>query len=245
MALCPVLSANSVPLQTNTYNFQLPGGGGGAQATLGTQSVEIFCDDFANEVYVPGSYSANVTILSTTANLDDTRFGQLDPTDWTAITLTGGTMAQDNFFNTGLGTAAIVRYAMVSYLVSQYNVNAGATPANDAIQKAIWTLMDPSGESINISGYPADVSAQLLGAENWYLGIYTNSGALNAFLGNFEVVDDATMKTAPGTLGVGGFQEQIVETPEPRAIGLFLGLFLFGAFLLRGFRAKNRCVPTA
>jgi hypothetical protein len=239
------LSANPVTLQTNTYNFQLPGGGGGIQGTLNGQPQELFCDDFANEIHVPATYSANVTILSTTANLSDTRFGELDPTDWTTITLTGGTMAQDDFFNSGVGTEAIVRYALVAYLVSQYNVGVGVTAANDELQKAIWTLMDPSGETINISGYPSDVSSDLLAAENWYLGIETNTSALNAFLMKFEVVSDSTMTGSRTGLGVGGFQEQIVETPEPRAIWSLICLLCIAAFLVRRHRSRSAGVHRA
>jgi len=36
------LSAGSVPFVTNSYNFRLPGGGGGSSATLNGQNVEMF-----------------------------------------------------------------------------------------------------------------------------------------------------------------------------------------------------------
>ena len=197
---------------------------------------------------VPGSYTANVTILSTTANLDNTRFGEVDPSDWTTITLTGGTPAQDAFFNNSSdpGSNPLVRYAMVAYLVSQYRVSAGANAANDELQEAIWTLMDPAGETINIAGYPSDVSSDLLAAENWYLGISQNTSNLNAFLMDFEVVSDASMTTRNSQgVGVGGFQEQIVETPEPRAIWMLIGLFGLATVLLRRSRAKSSSLEQA
>src|ERR1700722_9303561 len=93
-------SAGSVPFDTTTYNFQLAGGGGGSQASLNGAPVEIFCDDFANEIWVPSSNSANVTVLNS-GDLDDTRFGAV--TSWTSITSAGAT--DDAFFNTGTGTA--------------------------------------------------------------------------------------------------------------------------------------------
>lgn len=58
-----VASAGSVPLvlTPTSYNFQLAGGGGGAAATLNGASVEIYCDNFADDIYVPSDNSANVT----------------------------------------------------------------------------------------------------------------------------------------------------------------------------------------
>src|SRR5271170_6230519 len=78
-------SGGTVPLDTISYNFQLAGGGGGASATLNGVPVEIYCDNFDDEIYVPDSYSANVTTLSTNANLSDTRFGGVSSTGWTTI----------------------------------------------------------------------------------------------------------------------------------------------------------------
>ena len=91
-------SADSVPLVVGTYNFQLDGGGGGAQATLNGVAVQIFCDNFNDEIYVPSDNSANVTQLSTSADLDETRFG--DVSSWTTIDLAGDATDQA-FLNTG------------------------------------------------------------------------------------------------------------------------------------------------
>jgi hypothetical protein len=113
-------SASSVPLVVGTYNFQLDGGGGGAEATLnGGATVQIFCDNFANEIDAPSNDSANVTQLGTSENLSETRFGGVS--SWTAIDLTSGaTASTDNtFFADAAGSAASARYAMVAYLVSQ------------------------------------------------------------------------------------------------------------------------------
>src|SRR5271165_3132640 len=170
------LSANPVPLQVNSYNFQLDGGGGGAQATLNGVPVEIYCDDFANEINVPSSDSANVTQLSTTANLDLTRFGQV--TSWTTLTLSGNPTDQ-TFLNIGVGSTAEARYAMVAWLVSQYNVAQNANPtvntANNQIQEAIWTLMDPAAYATDSPAIPlidpsglGQPTADLVAAANWY-----------------------------------------------------------------------------
>ena len=138
--------ASSVPLNTTNYNFQLAGGGGGAQATLNGVPVEIFCDDFADDIGVPANYSANVTTLGTNPNLSNTRFGGV--TSWTTMNISDGNTsldATDNaFFNTGAGSSALARYEMVAYLVSLYNVAQGGTTSNNQIQEAIWTIMDPT-----------------------------------------------------------------------------------------------------
>jgi len=246
-------SASSVPLVVGTYNFELAGGGGGAEATLNGVPVQIFCDDFNNEIYVPSNNSANVTQLGSSANLDETRFGGVS--SWTTIDLTSGaTASTDNTFLAGAGSAASARYDMVAYLVSLYNVpqngNSTVNTANNQIQEAIWTLMDPASYGagaplIDPSGVGVPTT-DLEAAANWYLG----GGATNAFLSQFEVVSDATM--APGTsadgyVGVGGFQEQIVFTPapEPRgSIWMLIGLFGVGGFLLQRARAKKLAPAT-
>ncbi len=234
-ALTSGLSANPVPLQVNSYNFQLDGGGGGAQATLGGAAVEIFCDDFANEIWVPSSDSANVTQL-TSSNLSLTRFGEVS--SWSTISGT----TDDAFFNGGSGSAAAARYDMVAYLVSQYNVGQGNTVSNNQIQEAIWTLMDPAAYATDSPAIPlidpsgvGQPTADLEAAASWFLG----GGATNSFLSQFEVVSDATMtpgNASDGWVGVGGFQEQIVYTPapEPRdGIWLLMGFFAMGACMLR------------
>jgi hypothetical protein len=248
-------SASSVPLVVGTYNFQLDGGGGGAEATLnGGATVQIFCDNFANEIDAPSNDSANVTQLGTSENLSETRFGGVS--SWTAIDLTSGaTASTDNtFFADAAGSAASARYAMVAYLVSQYNILNGNTTANNQIQEAIWTLMDPAAYAtatpvaitlINPSatGVP---TADLEAAANWYLG----GGATNAFLSQFEVVSDIYMTpgtSAQGYVGQGGFQEQIVftPTPEPRgSIWMLIGLFGVAGFLLQRARAKKLAPAT-
>jgi len=229
-------SAGSVPLVVGTYNFALDGGGGGAQATLNGATVEIFCDDFDNDIYVPSTNSANVTPLSTSANLDETRFGDVLSSQWTSISLTAGGAAStdDAFFNSGAGSAAPARYDMVAYLVSQYNLAAGSNTSNNEIQEAIWTLMDPTAEGAVIDP-TVDPTIYLEQAAAWYTG----GGASNSFLSQFEVVSDSTMSLPGGGVGVGGFQEQIVFTPapEPRASSwILIGVFGLAGFLLQRYR---------
>jgi hypothetical protein len=240
-------SAGTVPLDVTNYNFQLPGGGGGAQATLNGVPVEIFCDNFYNDVYVPSSNTADVTTLSTSANLDETRFGEVGASAFTSISLsdTGPTGTTDDSILNGANGAA--RYDMVAYLVSLYNVAADNTAANDEIQEAIWTLMDPTADGAVLNPNKVDPTSDLEAAAGWYATMSApgNTGALNSFLGQFEVVSDSNMTFTNG-LGVGGFQEQIVFTPAPEPSGsiwMLIGLFGVGGFLLQ--RARSRKLAPA
>jgi hypothetical protein len=236
-------SAGTVPLDVTNYNFQLPGGGGGAQATLNGVPVEIFCDNFYNDINVPSSNTAEVTTLSTSANLDETRFGEVGASAFTPITLTGSgtTVTTDDGILNGASGAA--RYDMVAYLVSLYNVAAGNTAANDEIQEAIWTLMDPKAEGPALNPGSVNPTSDLEAAAGWYatMSAPANANALNTFLGQFEVVSDSTMTFTNG-LGIGGFQEQFVYTPAPEPSGsvwMLIGLFGVAGFLVQRSRARK------
>jgi hypothetical protein len=230
--------AGSVPLDTLTYNFQLANGGGGATATLNGVPVEIFCDDFANDIGLNTDYTANVTTLSTTPNLGLTRFGNVKSTSWVAINLPSGYSTDQTFLN---GASASERYDMAAYLVSLYNVSQGSSTSNNQIQEAIWTLMDPTAAGAAPSGYGPN--GYLEQAANWYI----NGGATNTFLSQFQIVSDVNMHINPSARGTGGFQEQIVYTdppsavPEPRGSALILiGVFgISGLLLQRRARARN------
>lgn len=226
-------SASSVPLDvSNNYIFPLAGGGGGAMATLNGVSVEIFCDDFANSINFGSDYLADVTTLGTTANLSETRFGEV--TSWETIGLNTGNTTLDNnddtFFNSGAGSSALARYEMVAYLVSQYNTSLGDNTSNNQIQEAIWTLMDPTSEGQAINPDWVNASSYLEQAENWYTTMNESPALLNTFLSRVEVVSPTSMT------GHGTFQEQIVitPTPEPRGtVWMLLSLLGIGLLVLR------------
>jgi hypothetical protein len=124
---------------------------------------------------------------------------------------------------------------MVAYLVSLYNVALGATPMNNQIQEAIWTLMDPTAEGPVIDPSGEDPTVYLTKAVDWYTG----GGAVDSFLGNFKVVSDVNMQVPAIGVGIGGFQEQIVMTPEPRGVALML-FGLLGIAALARQRARQR-----
>ena len=224
---------------TNNYIFPLAGGGGGAMATLNGVSVEIYCDDFYNSIDLSTDYNADVTTLGTGANLSDTRFG--DVTSWETVSLSTGNSSldstDDTFFNSGSGSNAVARYDMAAYLVSLYSAAGGNNTANNEIQEAIWTLLDPKAEGSAFNPDALNASTYLEEAANWYTT--TSSSALNAFLSRVEIVSPTNMTYSNG-LGFGGFQEQIVitPTPEPRgAVWLLLSLLVIGFFVVRRRRA--------
>lgn len=227
--------AGTVPFDPTTYNFALTGGGGGAIATLNGATVEVYCDDFANDLSLSTTYSAYVTQLGAGENLGDTRFGGTSTTGWTSITLSDNNITDENFFNTssGGGATAAARYDMVAYLVSLYNIPQGGSTANNQIQQAIWTLMDPKSDSGLSNPSGTNPTSYLEQAMTWYNGISGNQTALNAFMSRFEVVDSSSMTVSNG-FGSGGFQEQIVmaPTPEPRGSVWVVLCLLLGGFLV-------------
>jgi len=242
--------ASTVPLDVSgNYNFALAQGGGGAVATLNGSSVEIFCDDYFNDINLSTDYTAHVTTLSTSANLSETRYGGLAAGSWTQFTTLGS--QDDAFFNTGAGDTALARYEMVAYLTSLYNQSAGPNTSNNDIQDAIWSIMDPAVDgAVSDPGYNG--ASYIEAAATWYTSMNTpgNLAALNTFLSYYEIVSDSTMTFSNG-LGIGGFQEQIIDptpvqapcpTPEPRGVAwALIGLFAVGGVWLR----KSRCANPA
>src|ERR1700722_5455941 len=240
-------TGGTMPLDTISYNFQLAGGGGGATATLNGVPVEIFCDDFANDINVPSDNSADVTVLGTGANLSETRFGGVSSTSWAPISISDGNTTLDNqdnsFFNIGNGSSALARYEMVAYLVSIYNIGQGGNTSNNQIQEAIWTILDPTAEKALLNPDGVNAAGYLEQAVNWYTSMNANQAALNGFLSNFEIVSSSNMTFSNG-LGIGGFQEQIVMTPEPRGGAWILLSLLVGGLLLMRRRRVTGATPS-
>lgn len=255
-------TASTVPtgdvsaFDVGAYVFQLAGGGGGAQATLNGVPVNIYCDDFDNSLALGTDTSAYVTALSTTANLSDTRFGNMPAAYFNVPTLSTNnkTTSTDTADESFLQTAnALTRYELAAYLVSDYNPTGGNSTQNNEIQEAIWQLLDPTVEgapfnpdSFSASGYTPEIEQAIA----WYQGIDSNTAALNAFLSQFDIVSPTNMTfdyaAGVGGLGLGGFQEQIVyaptPTPEPRNMVGFLAVLLVGiAFVRRRSVKQTAC----
>ena len=128
---------------------------------------------------------------------------------------------------------------MVAYLVSLYNVGQGSNTSNNQIQEAIWTILDPSAEKAVINPYGVNAASYLEQAVTWYTSMNANQAALNSFLSHFEIVSDSNMTFSNG-LGIGGFQEQIVMTPEPRGgVWMLLSLLVGGCLVMRRKRVAG------
>lgn len=214
------VEANPVQFDTGTYNFALTGGGGGESGVLDSDlSVETFCDNFNNEIYIGQDYSANLSTLTAGSNLSNTRFGS--NTSWKTIDISGD--ATDSAVINGAN--ALARYQMAAFLASQYQIKQGSNAYNNGLQAAIWDIMDPS--SSPAAPTYADAAAALEDAAEWY----TNPNSNRSFLADFIIVSDSSMSWngAGEPLG-GGFQEQLTmlmsPVPEPRAVQWMLwGLF--------------------
>lgn len=246
LAFSAVASAGPVVnvLNTNTYNFALNGGGGGASAVLnGTENIEIFCVDYANDIYVPAQgYSAYLTTLTGGSDLDYTRFGNVASSDWTQMNSSEIGTTDATIIN---GATDLGRYQMAAYLVSQYNLAGGNSGSNNSIQQAIWDMLDPVGSFTPF--YTLSTPSYLEAAAQWYNSMGGNSGSpgLNSFLANYRVVSDATMYSCGTGLALcGGFQEQITVVPEPRHVAIWLmGLFVVGSLMFRKLQAARGSNP--
>lgn len=229
--------ANADQLDTTSYNFQLNGGGGGASAVLDlNKTLEIYCNDFNNDIYVPHSnYTANLTTFTQAGlNAGNTRFGEMDSSAFNLVTINDGDPNDAAEQSTINGATALGRYQMAGYLVSQYNLAGGNNAANNNIQMAIWELLDPVSYptapiSLNPSAQPTEALEM---AADWYQG--TDETAREAYLQNYRIVSDATMTCPAGGCVsnsllpmVGGFQEQITSVPEPGSFSL-LAIGLIG-----------------
>ena len=237
---CAIATAGPVAhvLDTTNYNFQLDNGGGGAQAKLDkSQNLEIFCVDYANDIYVPASgYSAYLTTITSTSDLSFTRFG--DVTSWSTIAAGGAlTSAEATLINNVSGNgSALGRYQMAAYLVSTYNLGGGNSPTNNGIQQAIWDLLDPKTFSLFNT---AAADSALASAITWYNN--NSATARDSLMANFRIVSDVTMTPCrTSSLLCGGFQEQITVVPEPRHIALMLmGLLVVGSTVFRKLRTAR------
>jgi hypothetical protein len=224
--------ANPSTLYTLSYNFPIDGNGGGAAATLNNVNIEIFCDDFAHQIWVPygpptyPGYTVNVSSLSSGSNLSLTRFGGV--TSWTSVNIAGDA-ADSNTIN---NANALARYQMAAYLTMQYHMSDSPTndPYNNGIQEAIWTLLDPA-----VAGVPQNIGSPTVGlqqAAQWY----ANPNSNKSFLTDFRIISDTAMQTC-GTGPTCGFQEQLFDpmpmptVPEPRGqLLVILGLLSLCAF---------------
>jgi hypothetical protein len=223
--LAVAAEANPVEFDTHTYNFALIGGGGGESGVLDSDlSVETFCDNFNNEIYVPHTgYSAYLSTLTTGSDLSHTRFGS--NSSWQTVTIDDGD-SNDAADSAIINDAnSLGRYQMAAFLVSQYQTNQGSNATNNGLQAAIWDILDPA--SSPAAPTYANAAEALEEATEWY----ANPNANRSFLADFLIVSDSIMSwNGAGNPLSGGFQEQltmvITPVPEPHtAVWILMGLF--------------------
>ena len=237
--------ANPITLYTLSNNFPLDGGAGGDSATLNnynnvpSQNIEMFCDDFAHDIWVPygpptyPGYTVNVTSLSS-GSLSLTRFGGV--TSWTSVNIAGDAIDSNTINNAN----ALARYQMAAYMVAQYHLSdtPANSPYNDGIQEAVWTLLDPITADPTLNPpvpLPniGDPTSALKQAAQWY----ANPNSDKSFLASVRIISDATMYNCGAGQLCGGFQEQLdgpmltSTVPEPRGqLLVILGLLSLCAF---------------
>lgn len=218
--LAAAAEASPVQFDTGTYNFALTGGGGGESGVLDSDlSVETFCDNFNNEIYIGQDYSAYLSTLTTGSDLSHTRFGS--NSSWQTINISGDATDSAIINNAN----ALARYQMAAFLVSQYQTKQGSNAFNNGLQGAIWDIMDPASSPATPTY--ADAAQALAEAAEWY----ANPNSSRSFLADFLIVSDSTMSwSGAGEPLSGGFQEQLTmlttPVPEPRAAAwILMGLF--------------------
>jgi hypothetical protein len=211
---------------------------------VGGTVVDLMCIDYQNDTYIPSTvYSANLSSVTVGSDLSNTRHGgspDPDPTlgAWTftnnSFDYTSGTL---NLADTEASAEA--RYAMVTYLASQYvlgpSISVTAQAQDDQIQSAIWQIMSTTPPATPAS--PVDIVTgsgnYLSAAAGWYVGSGDGtSAAAQQLLSRYTVV------TNVNPLIAGPYPNQVQEflvlgaAPEPRYILLLMPAML-GVWLLR------------
>jgi hypothetical protein len=193
------------------------GTGGEFSGALNGNSINVYCVDFSdafgfNTVY-DNTAPHNLTISSGTS---------------VASTLLGSnTTWHDTLGGSYNGQA---RYAMAAYLTTQYAAPSSA--ANDAIQLAIWDMLDVS---TSLNNYNAAALADVNAAKTWFASL--SAANLTAFENRISIYTDSNQKMQE-FISVG----PSTATPEPSSaalLGLGGSLIGLGSLRRRKKAAKN------
>jgi|ERR1700733_542705 len=213
-------------------------------ATIGTGStaVPIICDDFADESYLPETWTAYSTNLSGVTT---------GPVMWSGGTVPGGVGS------IGEGAAyTTAAYLAVEILNTNQSTSAGAEQAGD-LSYAMWALFDPTvftdqtnggGGSCTLPGGFGCLSSTDFGnakadLESAYAFVSTN-GLNTSNFGSKEGVNVAIYTydsgaVCPGTTCSGPPQEFISVTTPEASTPLLLAVDLLGFMALVGFLRKR------
>ncbi len=183
--------------------------------TVGSQPMNLICDDYSTEISPVYTWTANVfTLSSITSGL---KFG--------AQTSFGGDLA---------GASPYQAYEEVLYLAQQM-MQAGNSTYTSAIHFAIWQIMDPA----LTTGVPQDGADTHSSTAYWLTQAAGNYAGVNA--ANFVIYTPLVLTPGPATAGSDISQEFIlVKNPSPTPVPpsvLLLGTGLLG---LAGFRRRPK-----
>jgi hypothetical protein len=160
-------------------------------ATVNGVAETVYCDDYANDVYIGQQYTANVTNMGS-GNLSLTRYGGLS---YTLETATGSQTY-----------TALQVYEMVAFLTTEIGSN---TTTNGLVQDTIWNLFNPNSGNTGITPPKLSSNYWLYLAESDYtminpnnFNIITNTGTL-ALTGQIQELIFAPEPTSMLMMGFG------------------------------------------
>jgi hypothetical protein len=193
-------------------------------ATIGgVTGINVICDDFADDSYVPETWTTYVTNLPTvTAS---------SPVKWTGSgygSAVGYSLSQSNAY----ATAA---YLAIQLLGTDQSTQAGQTIAGE-LSFAMWALFDPAAYN-NISG------SVLTAAKADLVTAIQNHGLLSSYTNVSLYSYDAAAGLPVGCGGTCGTPPQefiVVKMPEPPSFAI-LAVDLLGVIgLVAFFRWRRR-----
>lgn len=189
----------------------------------------VICDDFGDESYVPETWTANVSNESAVAsNSSILRFG-----------------SQSNY---------IALYNEASWLAVALTQNVGNNAEVDAIQAAIWNILDPADVASNTFGFTlpggstCTTTNSIDQAACWQKAATAAEGA-NTTMGEFSNVtiysfaSCTTTVSSPCSTTNPPQEFMVVNTPEPSTL-LMLALGI-GGLLMFWRRQRNAAVLAA
>jgi PEP-CTERM motif-containing protein len=204
-----------------------------AGASNGTPT-PVICDDFGDDSYVPETWTAYVT-------------------NETAIT------SDPTLLRFGSSTNYVLLYNEAAWLANQLISNTGGPTEADAIQAAIWNLLDPTDLASNTFGFslPGGANCNKSGNQDdqamCWEQMAATAEAKNTTTGVFSDVTIYSVDTGKpincpsepaGTCSAQNPPQEfmVVTTPEPSTI-LMLALGLGGLFLLKRRQRNSNSAP--